>query len=223
MKRKGCFPGCFGTVVAGALLVATAYAGWRWGPAVFPRLDAWLGLASEVPADAREPSLDVSQDVLDRLQTFVEEGPGEGDVFVIDGVELTSLLRFGSSGLVPPGVDEPSVVIEDGRMELSARIVLDRFPEFPDLDGLPGFLPDTIPLEVEATIMPFEGRQAAIVVQSVSASNIPIPRRFHAPILEALGRRDQRGLPPEAVAIPLPEGLRSIYIAGDCVALVVDR
>ena len=209
--------------MAGALLVATAYAGWRWGPAVFPRAEAWLGLASEELAEAREPSQDISQDVLGRLETFIEAGPEEGDVFLLDGVEITSLLRFSSSGLLPPGVDEPAIVVDEGRMQLSARVVLDRFPQFPNLDVLPGLLPDTIPLRVDATIMPFEGRQAAILVQSVSASNIPIPRRFHAPILDAMGRRDQRGLPPEAVAIPLPEGLRSIYIAGDSVALAVER
>ncbi|SVC76595.1 uncharacterized protein METZ01_LOCUS329449, partial [marine metagenome] len=38
-----------GKIILLALLVAAAFAGWRWGPAVFPKIENWLSKADDTP------------------------------------------------------------------------------------------------------------------------------------------------------------------------------
>jgi len=42
-------------------------------------------------------------------------------------------------------------------------------------------------------------------------------------VLKALGREYVGGLPDDAIAIPLPEGLKNAYILRDSLVLVSDR
>ncbi len=219
----GCLRKVVGGIVVLGVIVAAAYAGWRWGPAVFPRAERWLeGRAEEVTPGTEEPSPEVADRVMARVEAFVESAR-TGDEFRLDDLEVTSVLRYASPGLLPAGIDEPTVWMEDGRLRLGARVTPSSFPDFPELEGILGILPDTVPLEVEASLLPFDDQAAAVLVQKIEAAGIPLPRRSYPTILTALGRRDRRGLPPEAVAVPLPEGLRSVYIAGDSLVLVVNR
>jgi len=64
--------------------------------------------------------------------------------------------------------------------------------------------------------------KAALLVHSVEASRIPLPRRLVPQILTAMGRTDQPGLPPEAFLVTLPSGLGSAYILTDSLFLSND-
>ena len=61
---------CLGTLVTGAILIAAAYGGWRWGDRVFPTLEQWIGI-ERAETDAQEgasPALgQVAMARLDRL------------------------------------------------------------------------------------------------------------------------------------------------------------
>ena len=81
-------------------------------------------------------------------------------------------------------------------------------------------LPDTVPLTVKGALLPFDPAHVSVVVESIDASAIPVPRRFFPAILDAVGRRARAGLPPNAVAIPLPDGLSGAYVEGGSLIFV---
>jgi hypothetical protein len=163
------------------------------------------------------PSPEVADSVVTRVQEL-REGEGEGEVR-LGGREITSVLRYAVPGLVPRGVQEPVVRLRDGRVRVRARVALDAFPELPDLGPVLGMLPDTVDVELEASLMPFGREEAALLVHSVEASRIPLPRRMIPEILRAMGRSDRAGLPPEAMTVPLPAGLSAAYVRSDTLIL----
>jgi hypothetical protein len=210
----------FGRVFVLLLLVAAAYAGWRWGPAVFPRVHEWLGLNSADETEGPAASPELADSVLERVRVFRRgEGPSH---LPLGGSELTSVLRYSIPELVPEGVNAPEVAVRDGRVYVRARVALSSFPELPDLGPILGILPDTLDVALEAALMPFGDGSAALLVDEVEAAKIPLPKRLIPEILNALGRTDQPGLPPEAVLIPLPSGLGSAYILTDSLILSRD-
>lgn len=133
----------------------------------------------------------------------------------LTGVEITSLLRHSLPGLLPPGLADPAVEVRDGRLHLRARISPAEFPRMPDLGPLLGVLPDTVDFRAEASLVPYDEIEAALVVHEAEASRIPIPKRLIPELLKALGRVERPGLPPDAVAVPIPAGLSSAYLLGD--------
>ena len=217
---SGCLKGCVGRLLlVGVLLAAGAYAGFRWGPEMEPRVRAWLGQEPE-EGDA-VPTPELAEATLDRFETF-REGTGPGRL-QLGSLELSSVVRYALPGLLPPGVADPGVEVEDGRIYLSARVATAAFPELPSLDEVVGFLPDTVDIRMRGSLLPFDEEQAALHVDRIQAMKVPLPDRFVPKILEALGRRDVQGLPPDALMIPMPEGLRSAYVQADSLVLVADR
>jgi len=211
------FRSCFGKLVTLVLLVVAAYAGWVWGPVVFPRVQEWLGLTTEEESEEIESSPELADSVLARVQAFRR---GEiGDRLALGGKELTSVMRYSVPGLFPVGASKPLVSFEEGRVHLQAEVVLSSFPDLPDLGPILGILPDTLTVDVEASLMPFDSEQVALLVQKLEAARIPIPRRMIPGILKAMGRVDYPGLPPEALTIPLPPGLKSVYILADSLVI----
>lgn len=212
--------GCLRSIVAKTLaflaLVAAAYAGWVWGPAVFPRVQSWLGMSPPTSTVAPSASPALADSVVERVQEFRERGDGQ---MALGSREVTSVIRYSVPGLLPSGITDPTVSLEDGEMHLAARLIRSEFPDLPDLGSILGMLPDTLNVEVHASLMPFGQDEAALLVQGLEASRIPIPRRLIPEILRAMGRRDRPGLPPEAMSIPLPSGLSSAYIVSDSLIL----
>jgi len=82
-----------------------------------------------------------------------------------------------------------------------------------------GILPDTLNVTLQASVMPFGDGKAALLVHQVEAMRIPLPGRLVPEILEAMGRKEQPGLPPEALLVPLPSGFGSAYILTDSLIL----
>jgi len=213
----GCLRSCTGRVVLLLLLVAAAYVGWRWGPAVFPRVEEWLGGEPVETVEEPSPTPELADSVMGRVQAF-REGQGEGRM-ALGGREITSVLRYTVPGLIPRGVQEPVVRLRDDRVDLRARVSLGSFPELPDLGPVLGMLPDTVDVELEASLMPFGREEAALLVHGLEASRIPLPRRMIPEILSAIGRAERGGLPPDALAVPLPAGVSSAYVLSDSLIL----
>ena len=107
-------------------------------------------------------------------------------------------------------------------MTLTIQLAVDDFPGLPDLDRVIGFLPDTVTVSLEGALTPIDDRWAALVVHRIQASFIPLPDAMIPEILTALGREYVGGLPDDALAIPLPSGIRSAYIVRDQLILVRD-
>jgi hypothetical protein len=54
----------------------------------------------------------------------------------------------------------------------------------------------------------------------VSAQRFPLPARLVPGALERLGRTDEPGLPPDAIALPLPPGVAAAYVRRDSLVLL---
>jgi len=202
---RGCFGGCLGRVAALVLLAVLIAAAWRFGPEIAERF-AWPGPAGE------EPSVELAEAALDRLATLLE---GDRDEVSLDAVELESLIRFTLAAQLPPGVEDPTVQIRDGEIRLGLLVPLELIPQVPELESVRSMLPDRVPVELRGALLTLDGGDAVFLVRRIDAVSVPIPRRFHAQIVETLDPRRSPSLPAEAITIPLPDGVRSLHLEGD--------
>ena len=218
----GCLKGCAGRLVAVVLLLAAAYAGWRWGPSVFPRIEQAIRGESADQDGLVSPSPELAESTLDRFERF--RGPeGSESQLLLGDAELSSLVRFSLPGILPPGVTDPTIELSGGRIFLSARVALEAFPELPSFEEVVGLLPDTVPIRMGGSLGPRDPSSGILYVDAVEAARIPVPDRFIPAILGALGREDRDALPPNAMIVPLPKGLSSAYVRRDSLVLVSDR
>jgi hypothetical protein len=215
---------CLGRIVLGLLLVATAYAGWRWGHVFFPQMTALF--STEESALTQTVSPEVAEATMDRFEAFRRGeigGESQGRLSLSAG-EIESVLRYSVPGLIPAGIAEPRIEMADGVMTLKARVAVETFPEMPDLNAVLGFLPDTLAVSFEGALAPLDDeRWDALVVHDISVGIIPLPDRMIPEILQAIGREYVGGLADDALAIPLPDGVESAYIVQDSLVLVSDR
>ncbi len=204
------------------VLVCVAYAGFRWGPLVFPTLEGALGMRRETAAPAEaQPSPELADRTLDRFEHF-RDGDGP-DRMALSGLELSSLVRYALPGIIPPGVTDPTVSLTDGRVRLTSRLALTAFPGMPKLDGIIGVLPDTVSIEMTGSLVPLDQEHLALLVDHVEASHIPLPRRLIPDILRGFGRERRRTLPDDALAIPKPDGVQSVFVQRDSLVLIARR
>lgn len=204
--------------MATVLVLAGAYAGFRWGGTVFPPLERLMGSVSGLTVGP-VPSPALAQATVERVEALRRSG-AEGERLPLGGAELTSVLRYSIPGGLPEVLGEPSVEVDKESVRLSGRLAVSTLPDLPGLGDVLGLLPDTVSLELDGALLPFDDGASAFHLRRVEASHIPIPRRFYAGILEALGRSDREGLPSDALVIPLPEGIRRAFVENDQVILV---
>ena len=220
MLGTGCLKGCLGRAWLAGLIIAAALAGWRWGPSVFPRVRGWFVEAEGVVEVL--PSPELADAALNRFERFRR---GEiGDRLSLSAVDVVSVLRYSAPGMVPGGVSDVEVDLHDGVVTLTARVLVEAFPGLPTLDGILGFLPDTVSISVEGALAPLDEDAISLVVHGVYASFIPVPLPdgMTPKILVALGRRSRAGLPEDALPFSLPDGVRSAHVLRDRLILVRD-
>ena len=173
------------------------------------------------PAVASAVSVDLAEAALDRFEAFRAGLTGER--LAMGDAELSSVVRYAIPGILPPGVSEPEVTLEGGSLVLSARVAIEAFPDLPALDQVAGMFPDTVLVRMEGELAPFGKESLTFRVGRIEAGRIPLPGRLIPMVLSALGRRHRDGLPRDALHVPLPSGLSSVYVSGASLVLVVDR
>lgn len=219
-----------------AWLLVAAWAGWRWGPLLFPQLQqVWQVSSQQVEGASDEAgqgdamgavegtaapaaTQELAQTALDRIEAL-RAGRAGGTRIELTADEVTSILRYALPGIVPPGVAQPSAEFVSGRLRLSAAVSTSAFPDFPAVAEVIGFLPVTAPVMLEASLLPFGPGAAAVHVERVEVARVPLPDRFISPILVALGRRPREGLPQQALRVPLPNGIRRVFVEADRLVL----
>ena len=207
------------------VLILVAYVGYRWGPAVFPSFERAMGLAADSTAapavELPQPSPELAEATLDRFEAF-RAGTGE-ERMALGGTELTSVIRYALPGIIPPGVADPTVQLADGRVHLTARVAVEAFPKLPRLDEIVGLLPDTVLLAMDGTLVALDQAFLSLMVDRVEAARIPLPRRMVSDVLRGLGREGPASLPKDALAVPVPDGVASVFVQGDSLVLVAKR
>ena len=101
-----------------------------------------------------------------------------------------------------------------------ARVPVDRLPSISEIGDAAAFLPDTAEVALTGRLLPLDEGRVALSIQEVKAARIPLPQRLVPRALQRLGRRDEPGLPRNALALPLPKGASSAYLDSDSLVLI---
>lgn len=206
--------GCLRGVVALVLVAALAVVGYLERDRL---LDMWhevRGVAVTAPA---QPSPELAEDAQNKLDALAD---GRADTATLTEVELQSLLQYRYMALLPGFVDSARVELDGNRIRVSGKVPIDRLPDVEGLSQAAALLPDTTDLSVTGQLLPLTGGRVALGVDEVSVSRIPLPDRLINAALRSLGRRDEAGLPADAIALPLPSGAANAYVRGDSLVVV---
>ena len=203
------------------VLILVAYAGFRWGPAVFPHIERALGIDPAAPTVAEtKPTPELAEQTLDLFERF---RAGEiGDRLMLGGMELSAVVRYSFPGMIPRGVTATTIEFNRGQVHVTARVAMEAFPDLPRLDDIIGLLPDTILLEVRGSLVPLDQRHMALLVDRVQAARIPLPKRLVADVLRAFGRSRPASLPDDVLEVPLPDGVRSVFVQRDSLVMLAE-
>ena len=211
--------GLVGTLFSLLFLLGVAYAGWRWGDLLFPRVESSFGADRDAEVPDRQASPALAKETLERIQAL--QSAEEPEELSLDGAQVESLLRYADWEQWPEAVTDPEVDFRSSRVHLSGRIAVASSPRLSRMGGmLGGMLPDTLSVSAEGSLIPFGIGGAVLFVHGMSASGIPLPSRSIPEILAALGGERPQGLPPEAILLPLPEGIEAAYISSDRLILI---
>lgn len=174
---------------------------------------------------ARGQQHEVSPELAAQADAKLAALGGDGGVnrVSLTGPELQSLLEYRWGGLLPPDVGSPRVGMNDGRVTLEATVATARFGRVSELREIVAFLPDTAGLRAVGTFVPMEDGQVGLEVHELSAASIPVPRQLIPTVLARFPGGGDPGLPSNAVAIPLPAGIRTVFVSGDSLVFVANR
>lgn len=219
MLGLGCMKSCLGQILLAGFFLAATIAGWLWGPTVFPKVAEWFSNTDHVSEAI--VSSDLAEKTMGRFSDFQRGGTGEQ--LSLSSNEVASILLYSVPDMMPEGISGPQIEMEDGIITLDVNVAVEALPQYLDMDDVLEFLPDTIEVSLAGTFAPLEDQNwGAFIVHGVQVSLIPVPERMIPDIIKILGKTDVDGLPDDAIAIPLPRGLKSVYVIRDSLVLVRD-
>ncbi|HSH44897.1 MAG TPA: hypothetical protein VK966_03520 [Longimicrobiales bacterium] len=145
------------------------------------------------------------------------------DRVALNASELQSLLLYRWAGFLPADVASPRVELGKGRVALQASVATARFGRVADLQEIVSFLPDTASLRAVGSFVPLDAGHVALEVHELGAAGIPVPRQLIPTVLRQFRGSGLAGLAPNAVAVPLPPGIRAVFISGDSMVFVANQ
>jgi hypothetical protein len=191
------------------------------GYLVWSQWDRLRPLRERVGLSARAEEIPPSPELAERAGKKLKDlERGKADRVAFQANELQSLLQFRYQQLLPAFVDSPRIALEDGRIAVHARVPVERLPSISELGEAAGFLPDTAEVDLIGQILPLDSGRVALAIDQVRAARIPLPQRLVPKALRRLGRKDEPGLPADALALPLPAGAASAYVRADSLILM---
>ncbi len=193
-----------GTAALAALLVLVAGLGALGAWFGDDLRSLWLGGAS-APTEVSPEAAVFAEEKLERLRTG-------GEAVSLSSLEISSLLRYRAPVWATNAVGDPAVALSGDTLVLSGVFPTDRLPPHPELDRVRPMLPDSSRFEITGHVRPLSRGRAMVEVAEVEFAGIPIPARYYPELLRRLGRRDEPGLAPNAVALPLPQGVGSARV-----------
>lgn len=158
----------------------------------------------------------------DEKLTSLGEDQG-ADRIALGESELGSLIEYRWSGFLPADVVDPRIGVSDGRITLEGSVATARFRRIPELRDIGAFLPDTAELRAVGSIVPLDGGGVALEVHELGAAGIPIPGQLIPGVLAKLGGARAPGLGANTIVLPLPPGIRSVFVSGDSLVLLANR
>jgi hypothetical protein len=166
---------------------------------------------------AVQPSPELAAAAERKLQSLRD---GSSPQVALSAIELQSLLQYRYEGVLPAFLDNPAIELRGEQLRLRARVPVDNLPRVQGLAEAAAFLPDTTEMVVAGKLLPLREGRVAFAVDEVSAAGFPLPRRLVRPALDQVGRRDEPGLPGDAIGLPLPPGAAAAYVRRDSLVLL---
>ncbi len=199
--------GCVVKLLGVAILLSIVWVAWTWGPDQWDRVRG-TGSAGE----ASESSRALADSVLIEYRRLVT---GQAQELSLSGSALESVLLFELSAYLPEVVSSPTARIENGEARLGIGIGVSSLAFVPDIQWLRRLLPDDIRVEVVGAVASAGEGEVMIVARRAMVAGVPLPSALVARLLDSM-RPDNRGeLPPNALRLRLPPGIRAAYIQGD--------
>jgi AcrR family transcriptional regulator len=206
--------GCLGRVAALAVIVVVVAFAWLNRHELNDAWGKWTGgerLASQAlaaQADEKLASLSADNDVW-RVALHQDE--------------LQSLIVYRWTPFLPADVADPRVTVADGRLTLEGGVATARFGRIQELRDIVAFLPDTASLRAVASFVPLDSGRVALEVHELSAAGIPIPGALIPTILSRFRGAAAPGVAPNALAVPLPPGIRGAFVSGDSLVFLANE
>lgn len=198
--------GCVGRTLMLAVILLAVGVGWLNRDELGAAWDRWTGGEGRA-----SPELAAQAD--EKLASLGAEGGAERVALAED--ELQSLIDYRWGGFLPADVVDPRVAVSEGRVTLEGSVATARFGEIAELREILSFLPDTASLRAVGSFVPLDSGHVGLEVHELGAAGIPVPKRLIPTVLGKFRRGDVGGLGPNALAVPLPPGVRAVYVSGD--------
>ncbi|MDX1673790.1 MAG: hypothetical protein R3314_03215 [Longimicrobiales bacterium] len=197
--------GCMGRLLTTALTVAVLVLAWYNRHEIMALADALLDNEPEVSAR-------VADDAAARLAGLGEDGVTR---VAFHAPEIQSLIVYRWAPLLPETVVRPRVALGQGRLTVEGDVATEGFGRIAELREVLPFLPDTATLRAVGSFVPLEGDYVSLEVHELGAAGIPIPSRMIPPILARFRSHELPDAGPNALVLPLPSGIGSVYVSGD--------
>jgi hypothetical protein len=198
--------GCMGRVAALVLVVVVVALAWSNRHQLGTVWDRVTG-----SGPVATPELAARAD--DKLASL--SGPEGVDRVALHEDELQSLLEYRWAGFLPADVGDPRIEVSDGRVTVEGKVATARFGAIDDLREIVAFLPDTATLRAVASFAPLDSGRVSLEVHELAAAGIPVPRQLIPTVLGRFRGAAAPGVRENAVAVPLPPGIRSVHVSGD--------
>ena len=183
------------------------------GPATAPSADSTV---VDGGADA-----ETAERAFRRVELFRAGGAGEG--LTLTSTEVTALLRHSVPAMLPAGVVDPTVRLEDGVVRASARVSSDDFAGRAPLASVLGVLPDTLDVDLSGRLA---STPAGLVfyVDEAWVGHVPLPRAAVVSVAKALAVRSGEDLvsapsAQPALTVGWPSGVAFAEVVGDRLVL----
>lgn len=212
MIRGGPF-GRAGTAwIVGVIGVAAVvvFPGLRGGATLPGRAVPAAGETHPEDAPGSDAGLSAAGLAVDRLQLF-RTGNG-GSRMELDGPQLTAILRHTMPGVLPEGVEDPSVHIVDGQVRVHAHASPALVPGGRYLTEAIAALPETVEVELRGRVENERLQSIAYRVEEIRVEGVALPGPVVALVIGAIqlgddprGRGEASGgSPPDAAADGAP-------------------
>ncbi len=191
------------------------------GFGVWTQRDRVLSLLGREPVNPAEGRLAASPALAQIAEAKLENlKNGQAQSVAFSQEELQSLLQYRFVQLLPAFVDSPYIELDDDRIKVTALVPVENLPSLGELGDAAAFLPDTTEVTMTGKLLPLDSGRVALAIDQVRAARIPLPQRLVPRALQSLGRKDEPGLPRDALALPLPPGAAAAYVRGDSLVLL---
>ena len=186
----------------------------------------WLARAplQDLWARATGSAVEVSPELAARAEEKLNSlgQPGGTDRVALAESELQSLLVYRWSGFLPEDVVNPRLQLAGDQVTLEGGVSTARFGRVAELRDIVRFLPDTTALRAVASFIPVDSGSVALQVHELGAAGIPVPARLIPTVLRRFRGSPAPGAGPNSITVPLPAGIRSVYLTRDSMVFVAN-